>query len=82
MILKKIEKEEAEVEEERDEVMCLRCGYTWKPFVVLPKRCAQCGSYSWNKERVRNIKEERRAKYRPRPSQFSPTHPPKKGDEQ
>lgn len=67
MVLEKVNEER---EEERKEVICLRCGYTWIPYVKSPKLCAKCKSPLWNKERVRNIKTERRAKYRPRSSQI------------
>lgn len=81
MVFKKLRKEEVE-EEIREEQTCLRCGWTWIPFVNTPKNCPQCKSTGWNKKRIRNIREERRAKDRSRSSSlFSPTHPSQKGDE-
>lgn len=34
---------------------CLQCGYQWNCKIVgLPKRCASCHSYHWNKPKIRN----------------------------
>lgn len=82
MVLKKIMWEGAvetkRLEDGRYLQKCSRCDYWWKSYIKTPKICPQCHSPYWNKERVLNIKEERRAKIRPRSPQFSPTHPPEK----
>jgi DNA-directed RNA polymerase subunit RPC12/RpoP len=42
---------------------CNRCGHEWlRRMVQLPQQCPACHSKFWNRERVRAIAPERRAK--------------------
>lgn len=32
---------------------CKRCGFKWMPRVEKPRRCPECQSYAWDKEKVK-----------------------------
>ena len=34
-------------------LVCLRCGYEWRPDLAHPKVCPRCKSHKWNEARVK-----------------------------
>jgi predicted Zn-ribbon and HTH transcriptional regulator len=44
-------------------LQCNRCGHKWlRRTLTEPKQCPMCRSKQWNKQRIRKIRRDRRAK--------------------